>query len=156
VEQGIDYRAQLTLSGRRPMVEALYRQAGLSLDRDLATLAQTARIDAKPAAVDYMKAHYTPMAKPFVPILAVQAIGDGQTSPSLQRGYFDAAKGKDRRSLWTRSAGHCRFAPDVIVAAVNQMQTRLESGRWPKPNAQFVSHTPAPMLRPCIRGKVCR
>jgi hypothetical protein len=44
----------------------------------------------------------------------------------------------------------------VIVAAVNQMQTRLESGRWPKPNAQFVSHTPAPMLRPCIRGKVCR
>jgi fermentation-respiration switch protein FrsA (DUF1100 family) len=105
VEQGIDYRAQLTLSGRRPMVEALYRQAGLSLDRDLATLAQTARIDAKPAAVDYMKAHYTPTAKPFVPILAVQAIGDGQTSPSLQRGYFDAAKGKDRRSLWTRSAG---------------------------------------------------
>jgi hypothetical protein len=50
----------------------------------------------------------------------------------------------------------CRFAPDVIVAAVNQMQTRLESGRWPKPNAQFVSHTPAPMLRPCIRAKVCR
>jgi pimeloyl-ACP methyl ester carboxylesterase len=153
---GVDYGAQLARSGRRATVEALYRKAGLSLDRDLATLAQTARITAKPAAVDYMKAHYTPTAKPTVPILAVQAIGDGQTSPSLQRGYFDAARGKDARSLWTRSAGHCRFGPEVVVAAVNQMQTRLEGGRWPKPGARFVTHTPAPMLRPCIRGKVCR
>jgi hypothetical protein len=128
----------------------------LSLDRDLATLAQTARIGAKPVAVAYMMAHYTPTAKPSVPILAVQAIGDGQTSPSLQRGYFDAVEGKDWRSLWTRSAGHCRFDPQMVVVAVNQMQTRLESGRWPQPGAQFVSHTPPPMLRPCIRSRACR
>jgi hypothetical protein len=153
---GIDYRAQLARSGRRAMVEALYRKAGLSLDRDMATLARTARISAKRNAVDYMMAHYTPNAKPAVPILAVQAIGDGQTSPSLQRGYFDAVRGKDWRSLWTRSAGHCRFSPQVVLAALNQMQTRLESGGWPKLDAQFVAHTPAPMLRPCIRGESCR
>ena len=153
---GIDYRAQLARSGRLDMVQALYRKAGLSLDKDLATLAAAPRIAAKPQAVAYMKAHYTPNAKPSVPLLAVQAIGDGQTSPSLQSGYFDAAKGKDVRSLWTRSAGHCRIAPEVIVSAVEQVRVRLESGRWPKPGAQFVPHTPAPMLRPCIRGKGCR
>ncbi len=153
---GIDYRAQLARSGRRAMVEALYRKAGLSLDGDLTKLAGTARIAAKPAAVAYMMAHYTPTAKPTVPILAVQAIGDGQTSPSLQSAYFDAAKSKDMRSLWTRSAGHCRFGPDVILAAVNQTRARLETGRWPQPGPQFVSHTPAPMLRPCIRAKACR
>jgi pimeloyl-ACP methyl ester carboxylesterase len=154
--QGIDYRAQLALSGRRALVNALYRKAGLSLDKDLATLSGADRIAARPAAVAYMKDHYTPTARPAVPLLAVQAIGDGQTSPSLQRAYFDAAKGKDMRSQWTRSAGHCRFSADTIVAAVSQVQTRLETGRWPTPDAQFVAHRPSPMLRPCIRGKACR
>lgn len=153
---GVDYRRQLALSGRRQTVEALYRQAGLSLDADLAKLAATARISADPAAVGYMMAHYTPTALPTVPIMAVQAIGDGQTSPSLQQGYFDAAKVKNARSLWTRSAGHCRFDTRVVLAAVNQMQARLETKRWPKPPADFIPHTPAPMLRPCIRGKACR
>jgi len=153
--EGIDYRAQLRLSGRRGLVETLYRKAGLSLDADLAKLAKAKRVGAKPAAVDYMKDHYTPTAQPQVPLLAVQAIGDGQTSPSLQRAYFDAAKNKDIRSQWTHSAGHCRFPSNIIVAAVDQVQARLESGNWPKPNVQFVAHRPAPMLRPCIRGEGC-
>ena len=151
----IDYRAQLHLSGRGEMVEALYRKAGLSLDKDMATLRGTKRIKASPAAVDYMKAYYTPTARPVVPLLAVQAIGDGQTSPSLQRAYFDAMEGDDGRSQWTRSAGHCRFSSGVIVAAIDQMRIRLESGSWPAPDAQFIAYTPPPMLRPCIRGKQC-
>jgi hypothetical protein len=77
------------------MIKSLYRKAGLPLDRAVATLSQTARISANPIAVDYLKAHYTPTAKQAVPILTVQAIEDGQTSPSLQRGHFDAVRGKD-------------------------------------------------------------
>lgn len=152
----IDYRAQLALSGRSTLVEALYRKAGLSLDKDLAILAGAERIAAKPAAVRYMMDHYTPTADSAVPLLAVQAIGDGQTSPSLQRAYFDAAKGKDVRSQWTHSAGHCHFPTSVILASVNQVEARLDSGHWPVPDAQFVAHRPAPMLRPCIRGSACR
>ena len=154
--EGVDYGAQLRLSGRRAQVESLYRKAGLSLDADLAKLGKTKRISADSTAVDYMKDYYTPTAKPAVPLLAVQAVGDGQTSPSLQRAYFDAAQGSDMRSQWTHSAGHCRFPSSIIVAAVNQMQARLESGHWPTPSGQFVKHRPAPMLRPCIRGKACR
>jgi len=153
---GIDYRRQLSLSGRRAMVERLYKAAGLDLEKDLDRLAGAERVTAEPADVRYMMDHYTPTARPVVPVLAVQAIGDGMTSPSLQRGYVDAAKGRAVKGLWVRSAGHCRFGPEVIVSAIDQMGARLDSGRWPKPPAFFIRHTPPPMLRPCIRGGQCR
>ncbi|MHA6719875.1 alpha/beta fold hydrolase [Sphingomonas sp. RS6] len=153
---GIDYRSQLALSHRRDLIEALYRRAGISLADDLDRLAKAKRVSARPAAVAYMKSHYTPSAKPTVPLLAVQAIGDGLTSPSLQQGYAAAARSHDVRSLWTRSAGHCAFDPSVVTAAVEQMVVRLETRRWPDPGSTFVDYTPPPMLRPCFRGKSCR
>jgi pimeloyl-ACP methyl ester carboxylesterase len=153
---GIDYRRQLTLSGRRPMVERLYRQAGLNLDADLARLNAAPRIAAKPAAVQYMMLHYTPNARPRVPLLAVQAIGDGLTSPSLQRGYAEAARGRDVQSLWLRQAGHCGFTPEQVLASIRHVEARLDKGRWPARPAGFVAYTPPPMLRPCVRGGACR
>jgi pimeloyl-ACP methyl ester carboxylesterase len=153
--KGIDYRRQLALSGRRGMVEALYREAGLSLDGDLRRLNVGATIEAKPGAVDYMMRHYTPNARPTVPLAAIQAVGDGLTSPSLQRGYAEAAKG-DVQSLWVREAGHCGFKSDVVLAGLRYMEARLESGRWPAKPAQFIDHRPPPMLRPCVRGGACR
>lgn len=152
---GVDYRRQLALSGRREMVAALYRAAGLDLDADLARLEAAPRIAATPKAVRYMMAHYTPNARPTVPLLAVQAIGDGLTSPSLQRGYVEAARG-DVRSLWVRGAGHCRFTPQTVLASLRYLDTRLTRGRWPARPAGFVDHTPPPMLRPCVRGGRCR
>lgn len=148
---GVDYARQLDRSGRRPFVEAIYRRAGLSLDRDLATLARTPRITAKPSAVRYMLRHYTPSAQPRVPLVSLQAVGDGLTSPSLQRAYADAAPRAMMQSLWHKGAGHCRLPPEQVLAAIAHLEQRLASGQWPSRPAQFVDHTPPPMLRPCVR-----
>lgn len=153
---GVDYRAQLARSGRRAFVEAMYRKAGLNLEADLAQLNGGVRVAAKPQAVDYMMRHYTPNARPSVPLVAVQMVGDGLTSPSLQRGYADAARSRDVRSLFVRGAGHCTFKADVVVASVRYLDQRLQTGRWQNAPAPFVSYTPPPMLRPCVRGGRCK
>ncbi|MDK2769797.1 MAG: alpha/beta hydrolase [Sphingomonas sp.] len=152
---GIDYRAQLAKSGRRAMVEALYRQAGLKLDADLAILDAGQRIAADPKAVAYMRAHYTPNARPLVPLVAVQTIGDGLTAPAMQRGYAQAARG-DVKSLYVNAAGHCTFDTATVLATIRYLDTRIATGKWPQTPAAFVPHQPAPMLRPCWRGGNCR
>ncbi|RYY44511.1 MAG: alpha/beta hydrolase, partial [Sphingomonadales bacterium] len=122
---GVDYARQLALSGRRAMVEALYRKAGLDLDAELARLNAGKRISAKPSAVEYMVRNYTPNAQPRVPLLAVQTIGDGLTSPSLQRGYAEAAKGRDVKSVYVHGAGHCTFTPEAVMASIRYLDERL-------------------------------
>lgn len=151
----IDYRAQLARSGRRAMVEALYSDAGLKLDADLARLNAGERITANPKAVAYMRANYTPNARPLVPLVAVQTIGDGMTAPALQRGYAETARG-DAKSLYVDGAGHCTFDTATVVATIRYLDARIATGRWPQTPAAFVPHTPAPMLRPCWRGGRCR
>ncbi|RYG88224.1 MAG: hypothetical protein EON59_05060 [Alphaproteobacteria bacterium] len=149
----MDYRKQLALSGRRAMVEAPYRKAGLDLDAELARLNAGQRIAAKPSAVDYMVRNYTPNARPNVPLLAVQTIGDGLTSPSLQRGYAEAARGREVKSVYVRGAGHCTFTPEAVMASIRFLDQRLERGKWGTAPALFVPHTPPPMLRPFVRGR---
>lgn len=151
----VDYRRQLARSGRRPLVEAVYRIARLDLEGDLARLNSAPRIKADPSAVDYMMRNYTPSAKPAVPMLAVQAIGDGQTSPSLQQSYADQAK-DDVRAQWLELAGHCNFAPGTVVTAIREIDARLQHGRWPARPGGFIAYRPPPMLRPCFRGRLCR
>ena len=152
----VNYRAQLARSGRRPLIEALYRKAGLDLDADITRLERGARVAATPGAVEYMMRHYTPNARPKVPLLAVQMIGDGLTSPSMQRGYAEAARGRDVKSAYVRGAGHCTFTPATTLASIRYLDARLARGRWEPAPTAFVSYTPPPMLRPCVRGGVCK
>ncbi len=157
---GVDYRAQLKRSGREAMVRALYAKAGIDLDADLARLAAGKRVAADPAAIRYMTEHYTPNGRPQAPLLAVQMIGDGMTSPSLQRAYAEAAAangfGSSVRALWVANAGHCSFDAPTVMASITMIDARVVQGRWPAAPTMFVSYTPPPMLRPCVRGKVCR
>lgn len=153
---GIDYTALLQQSGRRSLIEALYRKAGLSLEADLATLAAAPRIRAEARAVEYMRNYYTPFAAPKVPLLAVQAFGDGTTSPSLQRTYAENAPANMMDSQYVQRAGHCSFSVEETLASVKQLEARLDSGKWPPRAPPFVAHQPAPMLRPCFQGKSCK
>jgi pimeloyl-ACP methyl ester carboxylesterase len=152
---GIDYAAQLDRSGRRAFVETLYRKAGLGLDAELARLNAAPRVAADPGAVRYMTAHYTPNARPLVPIVSVQAIGDGMTSPSLQRAYLEAADPRMANGLWLDAAGHCGQSKEAALAALAHLERRLDERRWPNPPAGTIRYTPPPMLRPCIRGGTC-
>lgn len=153
---GIDYAAQLARSGRRAFVAELYRRAGLNLRADLARLQRAPRLSASPAAVDYMLANYTPNARPLVPLVSVQAIGDGMTSPSLQRAYADAAPPRMVSSLWLDAAGHCGMSQTAALAALRHLEHRLDTGAWGARPAGTIAHVPAPMLRPCVRGKRCK
>jgi hypothetical protein len=141
------------------MVRALYTAAGLNLDTDLAALNAGTRITADPAAVRYMTDYYTPNGRPAAPLLAVQMIGDGLTSPSLQRAYGEAAAAAGKsglvRTLWVRGAGHCTFDTATVLSSITLLNARLDAGRWPRPPATFITYTPPPMLRPCVRGKRC-
>lgn len=152
---GIDYSRQLALSGRRGFVEAFYRTAGLDLDADLARLAAAPRIAADPAAVQYLMAHYTPDGRPQVPLISLQAVGDGLTSPSLQSTYVDGADPALVRGLWLDRAGHCGFEAEAALTALVHLEQRLDRGTWPALPAGTVPYQPAPMLRPCRRGGTC-
>jgi pimeloyl-ACP methyl ester carboxylesterase len=152
---GINYTELLNASGRRGMIEQLYAKAGISLETDLATLAAAPRISANPKAVEYMRHYYTPTANPKVPLLAVQAFGDGTTSPSLQRVYAEHAPPKMMDSQYVQRAGHCSFSVEETLASVKRLENRLDSGKWPARVAPFVPHEPAPLLRACFQGKSC-
>lgn len=152
----VDFRAQLATSGRRPMIFALYRAAGLDLDADLALLNAAPRITADAGAVRYMLQHYTPTARPSVPLVAVQATGDGATSPSLQRFYVEAAPARMVQGLWVSQPGHCTFTPAQVLASIHHLEARLDHKAWPSRPAGFIAYTPPPMLRPCLRGGKCR
>jgi hypothetical protein len=73
----------------------------------------------------------------------------------LQRGYAEAARG-DVRSHYVDGAGHCTFTTAQVMASIRYLDSRLATRRWSSMPREFVRHTPAPMLRPCVRGRNCR
>ena len=153
---GVDYRRQLAASGRRQFIEQLYRRAGLDLNRDLAALNRGERVRANPNAVAYMRANYAPTARPLVPFVALQTIGDGLTSPTMQQAYADAAGPALVRSLYVDRAGHCTAPGESVLAAIRMVEARTTTGRWSAPAPGiFAAYRPAPMLRSCFRNRRC-
>ena len=148
---GVDYAALLARSGQEPLIRRLYAKAELDLAADLAQLAREPRISAQPGAVAYMAANYSPTGRPSVPLLAVQALNDPATSPSLQEGYAAAASPRMVQSLYFPQVGHCNFTPEQIVEAIDRLEQRLERNAWPPPAPIHVDERPAPLLRPCFR-----
>ena len=163
---GVDYRKQLTQSGRLEMVRDLYRQAGLDLDRDLATLQAAPRSAADPRAVAYMRANYVPSGKLGVPVLTMQTIGDGLTVPATHGSLREFVQRAGRQDLlgqvYVRGAGHCTFTPAENVAALHTLEQRLDTGHWdlaPTHVAQrtsdapgetrFIDYQPPALLRSC-------
>ena len=166
---GIDYRAQLARSGRRAWVQGFYRRAGLSLDRDLATLNAAPRVVADANAVAYMRANYAPSGVPRVPVLSYHTIGDGLTSPSMQAAYAQAVQRTGQegafRALWLQAPGHCTFSPAEHLTALQTLEQRMRGAAWQTDPAQlnaraaalqqgptrFIAYTPPAFTRPCLR-----
>jgi pimeloyl-ACP methyl ester carboxylesterase len=164
----VDYVQQLNLSGRRAMVEALYAKANLDLMADLRRLNAAPRISSQPHAVEYMLKNYTPTGRLKAPVLALQTIGDGMTSPSLQSAYIDLAIARSgatmAASIWSERAGHCNFPQAELLTSILALDDRVSTGRWNVDTdalnarardlgfaepAKFTNHSPPAMLRPC-------
>jgi len=133
---GIDYAEQLRKASpqARQVVAALYEEAGLSLDADLATVNSAERFEADPDAVERFAAAYQFTGEISVPTVTLNAVGDQISTVAQQSAYEGRVKKAGNASLlrqtYVASAGHCNFSAAETVAAANLLLDRLETGHW--------------------------
>jgi pimeloyl-ACP methyl ester carboxylesterase len=131
----VDYRKQLERSIDADEVKALYDQAGLSLDADLATLDSAPRIAADPGAVRYLTRNIV-----FDgdlgdrPVLTLHTTGDGLVVDENEQAYRDVVKDagdkKLLRQAFVHRAGHCTFTPAETISAFEALVLRIDTGKW--------------------------
>ena len=176
---GVDYQKQLNLSVRRAEVEALYRQAGLSLAGDLETLKNASRIVADPVAAKYLSQNIALDGEIQVPVLTVHTVGDDIVNVQNEQAYAAIVRkvghGSLLRETLVHRAGHCQFTSAEVIAALQALIGRLDTGEWKGTDAKalnaaasalplayddifgpgsqllppaFIEYAPAPFLRP--------
>lgn len=174
---GVNYERQLEMSVDRAEVEALYHQAGLSLDADLAKLAAAPRVTADSGAVAYLKRYISFNGQlSGKPVLTLHTTGDGLVLNEEEQAYRsvvqDAKDGQLLRQAFVHRAGHCTFTPAETIAALKALETRIGTGKWngladpDRLNAvaaslgttlnqappSYLDFEPAPFLRPSDLG----
>ncbi len=132
---GVNYAKQLERSIDNAEVQALYEQAGLSLDADLATLAGANRISADHGAAAYLTQNIVFNGNlSGKPVLTIHTTGDGLVLNSDEQAYRSVAQdAKDSqllREAFVHRAGHCSFSPAETIAALHALETRLNTGKW--------------------------
>lgn len=132
--KGVDYRRTLTRSSFLPEVRALYRAAGLSLPRDLATLTRHADITPDPRAVATLGRTSMVTGHLAVPELDIHTIYD-QLVPVEQENWYlqrviRAGSAGELRQAFTDTTGHCNFQPSGYIAALHALEHRLNTGSW--------------------------
>jgi hypothetical protein len=131
---GVDYSALLQSSVDRAEVVALYRQAGLDLQGDLRALKAGPRIRPDAGAAAYLDRFISFDGELAVPTLSVHTVGDGLVIPPNESAYATAVNGAGRgemlRQLFVHRAGHCVFSPGEVVAGLQTLLRRLDTGTW--------------------------
>ena len=131
---GVNYRKQLELSSDSSEVVALYKQAGLDLNKDLNTLNTAQRIAADPGAVEYLNRYISFNGELNIPVLTMHTTGDGLVVNQDEQAYASVVRSegdaKLLRETFVHRAGHCAFTPAETLAAFQTLIHRLDSGRW--------------------------
>ncbi len=131
---GVDYREQLARSAERDLVEALYAQAGLSLEADLQALATAPRITQDNRAAEYLIRNIVFNGQIAIPVLTLHTTDDGLVPVQNEQAYADVvrAAGNERllRQLYVRRAGHCTLTPAERLVALQAIVRRLDTGNW--------------------------
>lgn len=132
---GVDYKKQFEQSVNKDEVKALYKKAGLSLEHDLDTLNEAARIAADPNAVDYLEQNIIFNGDIDFPVLTMHTEGDGLVSNQNESAYRDvvdeAGNQHFLRQIFVHRAGHCAFSPAETITALGALLQRLDTGLWP-------------------------
>jgi dienelactone hydrolase len=136
---GVAYERLIRSSGYYAQIKTLYRQAGLSLDADLRTLDSGERLAADPGAPAAMRRTSANTGRLAVPLLDVHTTSD-QLVPVEQESAYAAKVAAAGRSALLRRAyvarqGHCNFTTAEFVAAIDAVERRVASGRWPDTGA---------------------
>ena len=115
-------------------VRALYRGAGLDLNADLATLTAGANIPADPAAIASLQQTSVPTGNLQVPELDLHTVHDPLVPVEMESEYATVVRAAGNNSLLRQAYvdrfGHCAFSASEIVAGVEAVNHRVETGRW--------------------------
>lgn len=172
---GVNYNVQFAHSVNQAEVTALYAQAGLSLDADLATLQAAPRISANPTAAAYLNKYITFNGQLNFPVLTMHTTGDGLVLNEDEQSYASVVRSAGNNGLlretFVHRAGHCTFSPAETITAFRTLISRLDTGSWqgsidpatmnteaaalgPLNNypPSFIDYQPAQFLRPFTAG----
>jgi pimeloyl-ACP methyl ester carboxylesterase len=131
---GVNYRKQLELSSDSREVVALYKQAGLDLNKDLKTLNTAPRIAADPQAVEYLNRYISFNGDLNIPVLTMHTTGDGLVVNQDEQAYASVVRSEGDANLlrqtFVHRAGHCAFTPAETLAAFQTLIHRLNTGKW--------------------------
>ena len=116
------------------MVKTLYRQAGLDLKAELASLTAGADIPADPAAIASLHTTSVPNGHLDVPELNLHTVSDPLVPVQHENEYADVvhAAGSNNllRQAYVDRWGHCSFSPAELVAGVEALRERVDRGFW--------------------------
>ncbi len=131
---GEDFASLLDASPYAKTVRSLYRAAGLDLKADLATLTAGADIPADPAAIGSLQQTSVPTGLLQVPELDLHTIHDPLVPVEMESDYAAVVRASGSNGLLRQAYvdrfGHCAFSTSEIVAGVEAVRHRVESGRW--------------------------
>ncbi len=131
---GVDYEEQLAKSVNKDEVKALYKVAGLSLEKDLNTLEKAPRIHPNPKAVKYLEKNIVFNGEIDIPVLTMHTTGDGLVQVQNEQSYAQAVRQAGNqhllRQIYVQRAGHCSFTPAETLAAFKTLEQRLNTGKW--------------------------
>lgn len=132
---GVDYRTLLARSSQKALVKKAYREAGLSLGKDLARLNAGPRVKADPAAVRYLDRYGTPTGRTPWPVVTLHSTQDGSVPPENQRRYATqvhrAGNPANLKQLYVDRGYHCTFTASEEITALQTLLTRMNTGHWP-------------------------
>ena len=131
---GVDFGQLLNSSPYAPEVKALYRDAGLDLNGDLAVLTTGADIKAGAKAAEWLGAQAAPTGRLQVPELDMHTIGD-QLVPVQQENYYastvsEAGSSGMLRQAFVQRQLHCNFTLAEVVTGLLAVQHRVATGTW--------------------------
>jgi hypothetical protein len=132
--RGEDFAELLSHSPYHDVVRELYRSAGLDLKADLAALDAGPAIGADPDAIASLAETSVPTGKLEVPELALHTTADPLVPVQHESVYADtvrrAAANSMLRQAFVDRWGHCSFTPAELVAGLEALRHRVETGRW--------------------------
>ncbi len=132
--RGLNFAQLLHHSPDQAVVEALYREAGLDLGADLASLTADANIDADPASIPSLVASSVPTGTLEVPELDLHTIGDQLVPVPMENAYAATVRRAGSQMLLRQAFvdrfGHCAFTPAELVAGVQAIRRRVDTGVW--------------------------
>ena len=131
---GVNFAKLLSHSSYYAEVHALYQAAGLSLHDDLSALTRGANIRASDKAIRWLQQTSVPTGRLQVPELDLHTISD-QLVPVQQENWYRAqvrhAGSKELlRQAFVARQEHCNFMPGELVAGVQALQHRVQTGSW--------------------------